>query len=121
MKELLMPLIQQVLLVLVTVGVGFVIALLQKKFGIEKMKKFQIELESKKTLVSIAIKFIQQAYEDLDGEEKLELAMDWISEEFAKKGMNVSDEEIEGLIESTLKELKLQFKDSWKKAVERNK
>lgn len=118
MKDLLMPFVQQLLWILVTIGVGLVITLLQKKLGIEKMKKIQIELESKKNLVSIAVKFIQQAYEDLDGEEKLELAIDWLSEEFAKKGVNVSDEEIEGLIESTLKQLKLEFKDSWKKAVE---
>ncbi|TCJ01605.1 phage holin [Cytobacillus praedii] len=110
MDELLTKGLTYILAALINIAVGYVIVFLRKHKVIK-------ELEAHKELVNIAVVAIQQAYETLDGNEKFELAKDWIVSMANSKGLKITDKEIEFLIDSAVKELKVEFGDEWKKVV----
>jgi hypothetical protein len=93
--------------------VGWIIALVNKRLGIEGMKKVQKELEAKRDLSVIAVQFVEQAYKDLHGQDKYDKAAEWLSAQAAARGLQVTSGEIQGLIESTLRLLKDQFTYQW--------
>jgi len=89
------------------------VAWIQKKLGSEKVQKIIYELETKKELARIAVMFVQQAYKDLGGAEKYDKAAEWLSDAADKIGIQLSEEEIKGLIEAALKELKTELGEAW--------
>jgi hypothetical protein len=87
--------------------------LLRRKLGIEKLERIQKELETKQELAFIAVQFIEQVSIDLKGYEKYIEASYWLEGMLAERGIKTSDEEIRGLIESSLRTFKDTFGEEW--------
>lgn len=91
------------------------VELLRRKLGVEKIEKIQRELEAKQELGTLAVKFVEQAFYDLKGYDKYTTASYWLSEMLRERGIKVTDGEIKGLIESSLRTLKDEFGEEWAK------
>ncbi|HBK85521.1 MAG TPA: holin [Firmicutes bacterium] len=89
---------------------------LRRKIGVERLARIQRELETKKELAALAVKFVEQAYKDLKGEEKFQEAAQWLATQAIDRGINITADEIRGLIESTLRAFKDTFGEDWAKA-----
>lgn len=98
------------------IGVG--INLLYKKIGLAGMQKVDTVLAQKQTLAILAVKFAQQAFEDLSGKAKFEKAAAFMANLAAEHNITITSDEIEGLIESALKDAKTAFATDWKKEEE---
>lgn len=62
----------------------------------------KVNTETAKVVVENAVRFVEQVYKDLHGKEKLEKAVEQVSQILASKGINLSDAEINMLIESAV-------------------
>lgn len=113
MHDVLLQLLYDLLALLIPILVGYTIAWLQKRLGTEKLEAVVKELASKRELARVAVLFVQQAYKDLGGPEKYEKAAEWLSDAAGKIGIQLSEEEIKGLIEAALKELKSELGEAW--------
>lgn len=118
MEDLILKICSDVIYLLVTIAVGFFIAFLKQKYGTETLKKVQYELETKKELASLAVKFAEQAYANLEGYEKYDKAVGWLTAQANKSGLKFTDDEIEGLIESALRTIKDSFGEEWANVTE---
>lgn len=74
----------------------FVKWLYNKTIG-EKMKE-----ETKEKVAALVVKYTEQVWTDLHGEEKLEKALEAFSEMLAEKGITISDLEMRVYLESAL-------------------
>ena len=117
METVLMDLLTQVFMLLGILLASFVVALLKKQLGVEKMKKIEAELIAKQDIVDTVVLFVQQVYDAYNGDEKYKMAMERATALLEKHGLSVTQEELESLIESSVKVLKKEFGDEWKKAV----
>lgn len=88
-----------VLSLLVPVVVGYVVAFLRRKLGAEKYSQLQ-------TIASDAVHYVEQVYGASDNVKKFNYASDWLSEQAKKVGITLSAEQIEGLIESAVAQMK---------------
>jgi len=113
MHDVLLQLLYDLLALLIPILVGYAIAWLQKRIGTEKMEVLVRELATKRELARVAVLFVQQAYKDLGGAVKYDKAAVWLSDAADKIGIKLSDEEIKGLIEAALKELKTEHGEVW--------
>ena len=66
--------------------------------------------KTKREVAKDAVKFVEQVYKDLHGEEKLDAALAAASEMLAEKGIAVSDLEMRVLIEAAVAEFNETFK-----------
>lgn len=62
--------------------------------------------KTKKEVVLIVVKAVQQLYKDLGGEEKLDKAIESATEMLAEKGITITELELRMLIEAAVKEIK---------------
>lgn len=62
----------------------------------------KVNTETAKVVVENAVRFVEQVYKDLHGKEKLEKAVEQVSQILASKGINLSQAEINMLIESAV-------------------
>lgn len=62
----------------------------------------KINTETAKAVVDDAVRFVEQVYKDLHGKEKLEKAVEQVSQVLISKGINLSEAEITMLIESAV-------------------
>ena len=62
----------------------------------------KVNTETAKVVVENAVRFVEQVYKDLHGKEKLEKAGEQVSQILASQGINLSDAEINMLIESAV-------------------
>ncbi len=113
MHDLLLQLLYDLLALLIPILVGYAIAWLQKRIGTEKLEAVARELATKRELARVAVLFVQQVYKDFDGAQKYDKAADWLSDAADKIGIQLSEEEIKGLIEAALKELKTELGEAW--------
>lgn len=113
MHDALLQLLFDIIAVLVPVLVGYLVAWLQKRLGVEKMQQIKQEIETKQELARIAVQFVQQAYKDLGGPEKYEKAAEWLSNMATQMGLKLSANEVKALIEAALKQLKAELGDAW--------
>lgn len=113
MEYLTITMIENILVILVTLFTGFIVAYLHKKLGVEGVQKVKLELELKQELAKLAVKFIEQVYRDYDGREKYALAALWISDRAKELGININEDEIKGLVESILRTFKDEFGERW--------
>lgn len=104
-----------VLAVLIPALVGLAMEYLRRKLGTEKMEKLKKELAVKKELAILAVRFVEQVYKDLHGPEKYQKAAEWLSARAAEYGFNVTPDEIKGLIEAAIRELKDSLGEEWAK------
>lgn len=63
----------------------------------------------KREVAAQVVKFVEQVYKELHGEEKLEKAIDAAAEMLNEKGITISDLELRVLLESALAELNNAF------------
>lgn len=62
--------------------------------------------KTKEKVVKTVVKAVKQLYSDLSGEEKLEKAVENISEMLLEKGISITELEIRMLIEAAVEEMK---------------
>ena len=70
--------------------------------------------KTKEAVAKSAVKFVEQVYKDLHGEDKLNAALNAASEMLAEKGITVSQLELRVLIEAAVAE----FNEAFNKEVE---
>lgn len=114
MGDLLFPILNDIFILVATVGAGFLVAFLKKRLGIEKLKKIQKESELLDEVIKAGVRYAEQRFAS---GEKLDAASDWIIKVLAQKGITVTREEVEGLIEATLRTFKDEFGENWGKEV----
>ncbi len=114
METMIMNVVNDMFVILATAAAGMLVAWLQKKLGVEGMKKVQAELTAKQELAYLAVQFVEQAYKDFDGARKYAQAAEWLANQASERGLKVSAEEMKGLIEATLRTLKDEFGKQWK-------
>lgn len=71
-----------------------------------KNKGLIAKLETKKQLVNFVVYAIEQAYEHLKGEEKLNLAKVELAKLFKEKNIKINEQELNILIEACVKQMK---------------
>lgn len=116
MEQKIISLCYDLLAVLVPVLAGFLVELLRRKLGTEKMRKIQEELNAKQELALLAVRFVEQVYTEIHGEEKYQKAAEWLVEQATKVGLKLTTGEVKGLIEAALRELKDAFGEEWANA-----
>lgn len=94
------------LIALTNVVVGYVILFLRKHKVIK-------ELEAHREIVAIGVTAVQGAYAELDGSEKFRMAKEWIIKTAAAKGLKIDEKQIDFLIDSVVKEAKIEFGKAW--------
>lgn len=119
MSELWYNVLYNLLLLIITLAAAYLVAFLKKKIGIERLKQIEAELQTKQELADIAVRFVEQVYRDvLHGEEKFNKAVEWLTKQFKKLGLEFTEEEIKGLIEAALRGFKDVFGEEWAKQVQ---
>ena len=115
MEDLVLNVAYDLLLLLATVAAGLLVAWLKKRLGVEGVNKVNAELQAKQELATLAVRFVEQAYQDLHGEDKYQKAAEWVSTRAGELGLKVTAEEIRGLIEAALRAFKDEFGEEWAK------
>lgn len=116
MDDMIMTVVENVLIIFVTVVAGYAVAYLRKRMGIEGMRRVEVELALKQELAALAVRFIEQAYRDLHGPGKYQKAADWLAGRARERGLNITSDEIQGLIEAALRAFKDEFGEGWARA-----
>lgn len=117
MEIVLTDLLTQIFMLLGILIASFVVALLKRHLGVEKLKQIEAELTAKQEIVDTVVLFVQQVYAAYDGEEKYKMALARATDLMNKKGLKITPEELESLIESSVKVMKKELGDAWKKEV----
>ena len=78
------------------------------------IQKVQEELIAKQDLVRLAVMYAQQYWAELDGPERYEKAVEWLTNQAKRIGIEMTDDEMRGLIEASVKQLKAEFGEAWK-------
>ncbi|NLZ91334.1 MAG: phage holin [Clostridiales bacterium] len=117
MEQKILTLVYDLSIVLVPILVGFLIELLRRKIGIEGMKRIEVELATKQELAALAVRFVEQVYRDLKGQEKYEQAAGWLATQAGELGLKVTPDEIKGLIEAAVRAFKDEFGEEWARQV----
>ena len=76
---------------------------------IKKIYENHVNDETKEKVVATCVKAVEQLYHDLNGEEKLNKAKENIVAMLSTKGIEITEIEIDMLIESCVAELNLDF------------
>jgi hypothetical protein len=113
MHDLLSSLLRDALILLATVAAGYLGAWLRNRLGVEALKKIEAELAAKKELAALAVRFVEQVYRNLHGEEKYQKAAEWLAGRAQELGIAMTAEEMKGLIEAALRAFKDAFGEQW--------
>jgi len=111
----------EVLSVVMPFLAGIIFEFIRRKLGVEGIKKIQEELAAKQELVSLAVRFAQQAYQDLHGPEKYQKAVDWLVMQAERHGLAFTADEIKGMIEAAVRNFKDAFGEEWGKELNSTK
>ena len=117
MSEMIVSLAYDALLILLPVLAAMLVEWLRRRLGLEKMQRIQKELETKQELASLAVRLVEQSYQDLKGEEKYNQAADWLVTQARQRGINITVDEVKGLIEAAVRTAKDIFGEEWAKQV----
>lgn len=79
---------------------------------VKKLYNQYVDNETKKDVVNTTVQYVEQVYQDIHGEEKLEKALERASKLLQEKGITISNTELETLIESAV----FGFNDGFNKA-----
>jgi len=109
------------LAILIYILVVLIIEYLRRRLGTEKLKKIQEELAAKQQLAVLAVRFVEQVYKDLHGPDKYQKAAEWLAARAQEHGLRLTADEIKGLIEAALRQLKDTFGNEWAERVEKEK
>ena len=78
-------------------GLGYLAKLIYQKTIGDKMKE-----DTKKEIASLVVKYVEQVWKDLHGEDKLNKALEAFSEMLGEKGITISDLEMRVYLEAAL-------------------
>jgi hypothetical protein len=78
-------------------GLGLFVKWLYNRTIGDKVKE-----ETKEKVAAVVVKYVEQVWKDLHGEEKLEKALEAFSEMLAEKGITISDLEMRVYLEAAL-------------------
>jgi hypothetical protein len=103
-----------IIYILITALTGALVMFIKEKFGVEKMLRIKNELENKESIAYRALQLIKEAINE-NGlvQENLDKATSWVSEQLTKKGIKVTQQEIEELIKSVYSQFKYEFMENW--------
>ena len=107
MQEMLFSLLAEAAYLIAVLAIYFVIQFLRRRISSEDMMVVR-------DIVEDGVLFVQQIYGHLDGEHKYWKAVEAISEALRKKGIKISEEELQILIEATIQRLKVEWGDLWR-------
>ena len=110
-------LMYDVIYILAALVAAAIIAYLKKKLGTEKLQQIETELLAKQELAFLSVRFVEQVYKDLHGEEKYNKAAEWLAARIQERGLKITPDEVKGLIEAALRTLKDEFGEAWAKQV----
>jgi LL-H family phage holin len=99
---ILLETIQTIVGTAITVGIGYIVAYVRNHISVQ-------DLQTKKELAKAAVLFVEQVYKTVDGQSKFIKAENWLIQQIQHLGLKVAPDEIKGLIESALKEIKMEF------------
>ena len=102
MEEILLNLAR----VAIVAAAAFVIYLAKDSLSESQRKKLKIIIEE-------GILYAQEAYEELDGKERYEKALEYISKELKDQGIKVDPDRLDALVHAVLKDLKKEFGYPW--------
>ena len=74
--------------------------------AIKNIYKKHVDDQTKEKVVKTVVKAVKQLYSDMDGEQKLEIAIDNVTEMLAEKGITITELEVRMLIEAAVEEMK---------------
>jgi len=104
MEDKLVQLAYDLLAILIPALAALAVEYLRRRLGTEKIKRIQEELAAKQELATLAVRFVEQVYKDLKGEEKYQKAAEWLVAQAEKVGLKLTADEVKGLIEAALRE-----------------
>jgi len=119
-EELVLNVAYDVLILLATAVAALLVAWLKKRLGVEGINKIKVELGAKQELAALAVRFVEQFYKDLHGEEKYQKAAEWLAGRARELGIAITADEMKGLIEAALRAFKDEFGEQWAKALTPN-
>ena len=103
-----------VIYILITAATGALLMFLKERWGVDKMQRVALELQNKESIAYRSLQLIKEAIDESGlVQENLDKATAWASQELNKKGIKVTQEEIEDLIKSVYNEFKNEFIDGW--------
>lgn len=120
MDTILINLAQNFLSLVIPVIAVMIVEVIRRYLGLQKMAQINRAIVSKKALALIAVRFVEQSYQDLHGQEKFDKAAEWLVEQVNQYGFSISESEIKGLIEAALHQLKDEFVSEWQKRLGQN-
>ena len=94
--EIVMPAVLHLAGTLLMVGAGIL------GYQVKKLYNKYIDNQTKKDIVKSTVEYVEQVYQDIHGEEKLDKALDRASELLKEAGITVSHNELETLIEAAV-------------------
>ena len=118
MEDKLLQLAYDILAILIPVLAALAVEYIRRRLGTEKMRKVQEELAAKQELATLAVRFVEQVYKDLHGPDKYQKAAEWLAARAQEHGLKLTADEIKGLIEAALRQLKDAFGNEWAKQVQ---
>ena len=109
--ELLLPIIKDLVII-----VAIAVLIPAVKAGVGWWKNLTMEAWIKELIID-GVLFVQEKYWEKSGQQKFELAKVWIIEQLNEKGINVSEEWLDALIDAVVKQLRAEFGDEdWYRA-----
>lgn len=84
------------------VAVVIGVALMYAGQYVKKLYNQYADTQVKKDVVETTVKYVEQVYKDIHGQEKLDKALERASQLLKEKGIAVSNTELETLIESAV-------------------
>lgn len=118
MEDKLLQLAYNILAILIPALAVLAVEYLRRRLGTERAKRIQEELAAKQELATLAVRFVEQVYRDLHGEEKYQKAAEWLAARAQEHGIKLTADEIKGLIEAALRQLKDTFENEWTKQIQ---
>lgn len=118
MEDKLLQLAYDLLAILIPALAALAVEYLRRRLGTEKVKRIQEELAAKQELATLAVRFVEQVYRDLHGPDKYQKAAEWLAARAQEHGLKLTADEIKGLIEAALRQLKDAFGNEWAKQVQ---
>lgn len=108
MFEILQPYLLEIIAAILTSVAAFI------GVKIKKVYEEYVNTKTKKEIVECTVKYVEQVFKELHGEEKLNKAKDKALEWLNEKGIKVSDTELEILIEASVNGFNNGIKESSK-------
>ncbi len=106
------------LAIFIPVLVALAVEYVRRRLGTEKLRKIQEELATKQDLAILAVRFVEQVYKELEGPAKYQKAAEWLAARANEHGIRITTDEVKGLIEAALREMKDAFGEEWAKVSE---